>query len=111
MASIAIMIDSKRRLPSYRKIVELKERLLSGEKPRCHLKRIKPDLTNIPARKRMLCRFSDACHQRPWIAPSCRRPKTCTQAAVQEHHARDGAARTLALHAPGLRWEAPAHPA
>jgi methyltransferase (TIGR00027 family) len=42
----------------YPKVIELKERTLSSEKPRCHLERIKLDLTDIPARKRMLAEIA-----------------------------------------------------
>ena len=42
----------------YPKIVELKERLLSDEKPNCDLERIKLDLSDILARKRMLAEIA-----------------------------------------------------
>ncbi len=38
----------------YAKIIELKESRLAGEKPRCHLERIRLDLADIPARQRLL---------------------------------------------------------
>ncbi len=42
----------------YPKIIELKERLLSDEKPRCELERIKLDLSDIPARQRLLAQIA-----------------------------------------------------
>jgi len=42
----------------YPKIIELKERLLSDEKPCCDLERIKLDLSDIPARKRLLAEIA-----------------------------------------------------
>ncbi len=42
----------------YPKIIELKGRLLSDEKPRCALVRIKLDLSDSPARKRLLAQIT-----------------------------------------------------
>ena len=42
----------------YPKIVELKERLLCDEEPCCDLERIKLDLADIPARKRLLAQIA-----------------------------------------------------
>ena len=42
----------------YPKIIELRERLLSDEKPHCDLKRIKLDVSDIPARKRLLAEIA-----------------------------------------------------
>ena len=44
----------------YPKIIEFKERLLYEEKPRCDLERIKLDLSDIPARKRLLAEIAGA---------------------------------------------------
>ncbi len=40
------------------KIVWLKERVLSSEKPRCNLERIKLDLTDVPARRRLFAEIT-----------------------------------------------------
>lgn len=42
----------------YPKIIKLKERLLSGEEPRCHLERIGLDLADVPARKQLLAQIA-----------------------------------------------------
>jgi len=42
----------------YPKIIELKEGLLSDEKPCCDLERIKLDLSDVPARKRLLAQIA-----------------------------------------------------
>ena len=42
----------------YPKIIELKGRLLSDEKPRCALERFKLDLSDSPARKQLLAQIT-----------------------------------------------------
>jgi methyltransferase (TIGR00027 family) len=47
----------------YPKIVDLKERILAAEKPRCRLERVRLDLADVPARRQLLTEIAGEAHK------------------------------------------------